>query len=213
MKPEKATLTGQDLREGFRCIAAAMEANREWLCQLDSEMGDGDLGLTMAKGFKAVVASLEAVDPADISMQLETAAETMGETVASTMGTLLSSGFSSAAMACRGKSNLSVADVAAMARGFAAGVARRGKAKAGDKTILDSITPAADALERAAQDPSISASAALKLAAAAAEKGVADSTALQSRHGRAARYLEQSKGRVDGGAVAGSLIFAGFANV
>lgn len=199
-----------DLRGALGKIAALMEQNRERLCRLDSELGDGDLGLTMTKGFKTASAELDAMPTDDMGRQLECVADSLADSVASTMGTLLAAGFFAAAQSCRGKPALNTTEMAAVAQDLAAGIARRGKAKLGDKTILEAIMPAAQALTEAAA-AGATVAAALRAAAAAAERGAVDSAALQSRLGRAARYLERSKGRQDAGAVAGALIFAGLA--
>jgi dihydroxyacetone kinase-like protein len=212
MNAATPAMTGSNLRAAFRAIAALMDQNRERLCQLDGELGDGDLGLTMSQGFRAVAQQLDQVETSDIGRQLDAVAEVLGDTVASTMGTLLAAGFAEAARSCSGKSSLSLPEMATLARSIADGIARRGKAKAGDKTILDALLPAAEALKRA-RDNGASLATGLQLACEAAEQGARESAVLQSRQGRAARYLEKSKGKQDAGAVAGVIIYAGLASV
>lgn len=212
MNHERNAVSAHDLRAAIHAIALLMEQNREWLCQLDGDLGDGDLGLTMSAGFLAVAGGLDKLEVSDVGLQLDAAADIMGDTVASTMGTLLAAGFAEAARSCRGKQALSLPDLGAVAQGIADGVARRGKARPGQKTILDALQPAADALHRAAAEGT-SIAIGLQRARAAAERGARESAALQARHGRAARYLEKSKGKPDPGAVAGSLIYEGLASL
>ena len=212
MNEPTPSMSASEVRTAFRAIATLMDQNRERLCQLDGELGDGDLGLTMSKGFGAVAKQLDNLETADIGRQFEAAAEVLGDTVASTMGTLLAAGFAEAAKFCTGKSSLSLPEMATMAQSMADGIARRGKAKAGDKTILDALLPAAEAL-KCAGDNGASLAQGLQLGCEAAEQGARESAALQSRPGRAARYLERSKGKQDAGAVAGAIIYAGLASV
>lgn len=209
MDAQKKLYTVEDFRAAFQRIAVLMESNKSRLCALDGELGDGDLGLTMSKGFKAVNAALEDTSTPDLGTLLGAVAETLADTVASTMGTLVASGFSKAAESCAGQTSLDVSGMQRFAQSFSEGIMALGKAKAGDKTILDSLIPAAESLRQAGEEGR-SLYDALHLAQDAAEKGFRATAALQAKHGRAARYLDRSVGHEDAGAAVGALIFQGF---
>ena len=195
----------------FKSISAEMDSAKEELIELDGAMGDGDLGLTMSNGFQAVAAECEAQAETDIGKLFMKLGMKMNSTVPSTMGTLISTCLMKAAPAAKGKTEIDLSDLAAMGEGALNGVMERGGAKPGDKTMLDALAPAVEALKQAAAEgKDITAGA--EAAAAAAEKGAEGTKELQSVHGRAAYYREKSVGRQDPGATAMAHIMRGFAN-
>jgi len=208
----QAILNLDDIRVYFRNIAGLMDANRELLCRLDGALGDGDLGVTMAKGFRAIEASVKPESVRDIGDFLSQSALVIEEGAAGTMGTLIGSGLEQAGIACAGRKSLDCEGVARLIRGLADGISARGKARQGDKTILDSLVPAAEALESASREGK-ALDQAVKAASAAAEQGARSTAKMQSRHGRAARYLERSIGPEDSGAVAGALMIMALVKV
>ncbi len=105
------------------------------------------------------------------------------------------------------KAELTTADLAAFFQAFVAGIMERGKARPGEKTIIDALKPAADTLARlSAEDPAQALSAALS----AAENGLESTKNMIAQHGRIAYYKEQSKGLEDPGAAAGVILIKGF---
>ena len=195
----------------FKSISAEMDSAKEELIELDGAMGDGDLGLTMSNGFQAVAAECEAQAETDIGKLFMKLGMKMNSTVPSTMGTLISTCLMKAGPAAKGKTEIALSDLAAMGEGALNGVMERGGAKPGDKTMLDALAPAVEALKQAAAEgKDITAGA--EAAAAAAEKGAEGTKELQSVHGRAAYYREKSVGRQDPGATAMAHIMRGFAN-
>ncbi len=209
MDAQKTIYTAEDFRAAFQRIAVLMESNKSRLCALDGELGDGDLGLTMSKGFKAVNTALEEINSNDLGALLGAVSDTLADTVASTMGTLVAAGFSKAAECCIGQTGLDIAGMQRFAQCFCEGIMTLGKAKVGDKTILDAVVPAVEAL-RQAREEGRGLDNALHSARSAAGKGLRDTAAMQARHGRAARYLDRSVGHEDAGAAVGALIFEGF---
>ncbi|MBW7458055.1 dihydroxyacetone kinase subunit DhaL [Paenibacillus sepulcri] len=207
----KNTLNLEDIRNILREIGKLMDENKEYLCKLDGALGDGDIGLTMSKGFRAVVDNLPSIQEENAGVLLMRSAMVMGETVASTMGTLMATALIRGGKAVQGKTELSVEDLSTLTRAMAEGLMERGKAKVGDKTILDSIFPAVEAIESAQRDGK-SLKEAIGSAYEAAAKGTQATIDMQSRHGRAGRYLERSIGHQDPGATVGSLFFKGFDN-
>ena len=203
-------ITKEELVKIFDSIAAVMEEAKEELIRLDGSMGDGDLGLTMCSGFNAVKEEIRRLDEPDLGKLIMKLGMKMNSTVPSTMGTLVATCFLKAAPKAKGKTELVLADMAEMGKGAVQGVMERGKTKQGEKTMLDALAPAAEALEKASAEGK-SIAAAWEAAAAAAADGVEKTKSMQSVHGRAAYYREQSIGKQDPGATAMMYIIRGIA--
>lgn len=204
------TIRKEELTDIFDAVLRSMEAAKEELIELDGAMGDGDLGLTMCSGFQAVCDEIRVLEEEDIGKLLMKLGMKMNATVPSTMGTLVSTCFVKAAPKAKGKTGITLADLAEMGKGAVAGVMERGKTKLGDKTMLDALAPAVDALE-AASAAGKSLKDAWLDAYAAAKEGVEKTKSMQSVHGRAAYYREKSVGRQDPGATAVMYIIRGIA--
>ncbi|AVG24204.1 dihydroxyacetone kinase subunit DhaL [Pontimonas salivibrio] len=168
------------------------------LRDLDAALGDGDLGITVAAGSRAVIDALdglpETATPTDIA---RTCAATFADANPSTMAALVAGGLLAGSKTWEGKDTISVADAALFVQAAADSIAKRGRSQVGDKTILDAIYPAAEALGDAA-----SVDDALPSAVAAAEKAVQDTKSMQSMRGRASWLQERSIGLQDPGATA-----------
>ena len=137
----------QDIRTIVSGIAAIMAVKKDELISLDGAMGDGDLGLTMEKGFAAArdeaLAAAEP-DPGKLLMKIGMA---IARAAPSTMGTLVGSGFMSGGKAVMGAAALGVGEMATFFEAFTAGVMQRGKSKPGEKTIVDVLLPASRDLD------------------------------------------------------------------
>lgn len=200
----------EELTQILDSIVAVMEGAKEELIELDGAMGDGDLGLTMVNGFTAVAEEIRALDETDMGKIMMKLGMKMNATVPSTMGTLISVCFIKAAPAAKGKTELTLQDMVKMGQGAVAGVMERGKSKPGDKTMLDALHPAVEALG-AATASGDTLSDAWQKAYEAAKDGVEKTKTMQSVHGRAAYYQEKSVGRQDPGATAMMYIVSGIA--
>ena len=181
--------------------------NKDFLVDLDGRMGDGDLGLTMSKAFTAAADELADTEEADIGKIFMKAGMLMAKAAPSTMGTLMATGFMRGGKAITGKSEISGPDLADFFQAFVGGIMERGKAKPGEKTIVDSLKPAADALVDSIAENTATA---LQKALAAAEDGLESTKDMIAQHGRIAYYKEQSKGHEDPGATAGVILIKGF---
>jgi dihydroxyacetone kinase-like protein len=185
-----------------REFARLVHEQRDTLTQLDAAIGDADHGATLDRGMTAVVAALEAQPPDDPAAVLKTVATTLIKTVGGASGPLYGTFFLRAAGALDG------GDGAALARAVRAGlggVAARGKAEAGDKTMLDALIPACDALDEAlAAGKALD--EALGAAAEAAAQGRDATEPLVARKGRASYLGERSIGHVDPGAASATLL-------
>ena len=181
--------------------------NRAYLVELDARMGDGDLGLTMSKAFTAVYDELGDTAETDIGKILMKAGMLMAKAAPSTMGTLMGTGFMRGGKAISGKGEITTADLAEFFQAFVTGIMERGKAKPGEKTIIDSLKPAADTLlELKGEDVG----KALQEALRSSEKGLESTKNMVAQHGRIAYYKEQSRGQEDPGATAGVILMKGF---
>lgn len=204
------TLSGEDIKGILKSIADLMDQNRDWLIELDGAMGDGDLGLTMSTGFRKAAEALQSLDEKDVGKILTRAGMVIAQSAPSTMGTLMATGFMRAGKVVQGKEEIDLKDFAGLVNAFVEGIMARGRAKPGEKTIVDSLYPAARALEQAVRDNN-SLKEGLVAAYEAALKGVEDTKTMISQHGRAAYYQEKSLGKQDPGATVGMLVLKAFA--
>ena len=121
---------------------------KDCLTQLDAAMGDGDLGITMTKGFQAIYDELDKIEFEDMGKIFMKLGMKMNSTVPSTMGTLMSICLTKSAMAVKGINEIELKDAVNMGRAAVKGVIERGKTKVGNKTMLDALHPAVEALSK-----------------------------------------------------------------
>ncbi|MBF4458709.1 MULTISPECIES: dihydroxyacetone kinase subunit DhaL [unclassified Pseudoclavibacter] len=194
------TLDGNWARRWVELSATSMAENRTELIHLDRNIGDGDHGENMDRGFQAALGKLSSLDadatPADV---LKLLATTLISTVGGAAGPLYGTAFLKGAVALKGKPELEPGDVAAFVEAASAGLQQRGKAQPGDKTMVDAWAPAASAASKAAAagDDGV---AVLRAAAFAAVEGAAATEPLVARKGRASYLGERSAGHRDPGA-------------
>ena len=185
-------------------ISDIMAENKDYLVSLDQQNGDGDLGISMASGYKAVKDYVDETDERDLGKLLMKCSAVFNEAAPSSLGTITSFGFMGMAKALKGKEE---ADLVECADALDAGlnkIMEKANSKPGEKTILDALYPAIEALKANAGGDKVTA---LKLAAEAAAQGSENTKNMRSVHGRAAYYAEKSIGTLDGGSVVGKLIF------
>lgn len=202
-------MNNSDLLKFLKEIQDIMCDNRDYLIDLDSIVGDGDLGLTMSDGFTAAYKAVEASGETDAGKFLYKAGKAMSTAVPSTMGTLMASGLMQAGKVLKGKEELETIDIVAMFEAYLEGVANRGKAKVGEKTFLDGLDPAVKALKvaiEAGDDLSVAATKARE----AAESGFEHTSTMIAVHGRAATRGEASRELQDPGAAVAMLIMNAF---
>lgn len=189
-------MTGAELAKLLDASLATLEGNVDELRDLDAELGDGDLGITVGKGCAAVRAKLaELADPSPAGV-LRAAGTAFATANPSTLAALVGGGLLAAANAVADAPELATDDALRVGRAAAQNIATRGKAQPGDKTILDALLPSLDALERAGGDGC----AALAAMIDAARAAVAETAGRQSQRGRASWLGERSIGKPDPGA-------------
>ena len=187
-------------------ISSVMSENREKLIEMDSVVGDGDLGLTMSDGFKAAYGAVENSDETDIGKMLYFAGKAMSTAVPSTMGTLMASGLMNAGKVLKGRENLDNKGLYELFKAYEDGVANRGKAKVGEKTFLDGLHPAVEALS----DSDKPLYDLAKDAYNASKEGYENTSSMLAVHGRAATRGEASRTLKDPGAYVAKLIMEAF---
>ncbi|MDR3138562.1 MAG: dihydroxyacetone kinase subunit L [Treponema sp.] len=195
------------LRGAFAAVSGLMDKNRDYLIELDQQNGDGDLGISMAAGFKAVSEYLNGAEEKDLGKLFMKCGGVFNEAASSSLGTILSMGFMGMARALRGKTEADISELALAMEGGLNNIMEKAKSKPGEKTILDALCPAVEVLKNSA--PGDHCRDAFKAAAQAAAEGAQKTKAMKSVHGRAAYYGDKSIGILDGGSVAGMLIFEG----
>ncbi|MBP7690527.1 MAG: dihydroxyacetone kinase subunit L [Anaerolineales bacterium] len=187
----------------IKAFAAVVEQNKDYLTELDSAIGDADHGANMHRGMQAVVAKLPGVADKDIGTVLKTVGMTLVSTVGGAGGPLYGTLFMQMGATTAGKLELTLADWTAALDAGVAGVVMRGKANPGDKTMVDALTPALQALKLAGDGQL---TAALRQSEQAAERGKLDTIPLIAKKGRASYLGERSAGHQDPGATSSHLL-------
>ncbi len=199
-----AVATGDAVR-WVELSAEVMVAEREHLTKLDSAIGDADHGANMSRGFQAAVEKLLAAPPGEPAAVFKSVGMTLLSKVGGAGGPLYGSFFMKLAEPVGGIEELGPEQWAAALRAGVDGVRARGKADPGDKTMVDALLPAVEALETAVAEGA-SLAAALERSAAAAEQGARATVPLVARKGRASYLGERSAGHQDPGATSSHLL-------
>jgi dihydroxyacetone kinase-like protein len=190
----------------IRESAAVIAENRVELITLDREIGDGDHGENLDRGFSAVLPKLDDLasdaTPADA---LKLVATTLISTVGGAAGPLYGTAYLKAAAAVSGANELDGAAIVALLTAARDGIVLRGKASSGDKTMVDAWTPAVEAATAALQSGADEA-AILDAAAGAAESGAAATEPLVAHKGRASYLGDRAIGHRDPGAQSTALL-------
>ena len=189
----------------MREIDAVMRAERDHLIQLDAAIGDGDHGTNMVRGFEAVVQALDADGGAPPGKLLILAGRTLVSTVGGASGPLWGSALRSGGRVLGDQTTFDGAQLVEVLAAALASIKDLGTAAVGDKTMVDALEPAINAL-RARLIEGAQLDRALEDAAAAAEAGMLSTIPLQARKGRASYLGERSVGHQDPGATSTALI-------
>ena len=186
-----------------RTIAETAIENEKYFGDLDSVVGDGDFGYSLARGFEKLLEGWDDLDRSDPGTFLKKTGLVIASRIGGTSGPLWGTAFLRAGAAAGSVTELTGEQVIAMLRAAIEGIKARGQSDVGDKTLLDALVPLTDRLEARLGD---GAAEALR-AAASATREAADATAgMVARRGRAAYTGERSRGSVDAGATAVAVI-------
>lgn len=188
-----------------RSFTAVIAENKDYLTELDSAIGDADHGINMDRGMQAVLSKLDGIPGGDIGALFKAIGMTLVSTVGGASGPLYGTLYLQLGSAENGKNELTPEDWLAALTAAVQGVQARGKAELGDKTMLDALVPARDALASAlaegAEFPD-----ALRRSAEAAEDGMKATIPLVARKGRASYLGERSADHQDPGATSSALL-------
>jgi phosphoenolpyruvate---glycerone phosphotransferase subunit DhaL len=196
-------VTHAQAQDWIRRFAAAVAENRAELVRLDAAIGDGDHGTNMDRGMKKALERLDGMQGEDIGAMLKTVGMALVSSVGGAAGPLYGTLFLQMGSAAAGREELDLTGWTAALEAGLKGVQTRGKAEPGDKTMVDALQPALEAL-RAASDRAEA--EALRASADAAEEGMKATVPLVARKGRASYLGERSAGHQDPGATSSHLL-------
>lgn len=180
-------------------IAKKIEAEKDFLTQLDNEIGDGDHGINLSRGFKSVEEKLPTFADKDIGAILKGVGTQLVSTVGGASGPLYGTAFMKAGNVCKGKNELTAEEFAAALEAAVNGIKMRGKAVEGEKTMLDALCPALKALKDGLYGGKNLIDA-LQDGVNAAAAGVEYTKTIIATKGRASYLKERSLGHQDPGA-------------
>ncbi len=186
-------------------VATAIKAERDYLTQLDAAIGDADHGMNLDRGFSVVLNKLPTVAGKDIGTILKSVGTTLVSTVGGASGPLYGTAFLRAGMAIGDRQTIRAINLIGASEAALEGIQSRGKSTRGEKTMIDTIAPAIEAL-KAAHFAGADLLSALEQALVAGEAGMQATIAMQATKGRASYLGERSIGHQDPGATSAYLI-------
>jgi dihydroxyacetone kinase-like protein len=201
------TISHEEILAWIRRFAADIEAQRAELVRLDTAIGDGDHGTNMDRGMHKALEKLEAAEGADIGGTLKAVGMALISSVGGAAGPLYGTLFLQMGSTTTGAGTLDVAGWADALEAGVKGVQARGKAEPGDKTMMDALLPALEAL-RSAQAEGADPAQAARRSAAAAEEGMKATIPMEARKGRASYLGPRSIGHQDPGATSAYLLLS-----
>jgi phosphoenolpyruvate---glycerone phosphotransferase subunit DhaL len=200
-------ITRQHILDWLEQSADVLQDKKAHLTDLDSPIGDADHGINMSRGFKKVVEKLPSVADTDIGNILKTSGMALISSVGGASGPLYGTFFMRAGGALQSKEVLDSEDLLQLITAGVEGLVQRGRAQAGEKTMLDALIPALDAM-RERTEAGDNVQAVLEAGVAAAEQGVKDTVPMIAKKGRASYLGERSIGHQDPGATSSYYLLA-----
>jgi dihydroxyacetone kinase len=201
------SITTTEIKDVVRHMSEIIIENETYFCELDSAGGDGDFGMSLSKGFKEILKQIDDIDDENPQRFLRGCAMIISEYCGGASGPIWSSAFSAAASSLKGIDTPQPTDIAAMLEAAIQGIQKRGGAARGEKTLLDALIPASEALEDAVAHGENLRSA-FEKAAQAAAAGAEETKEMVASKGRASYVGERSLGSPDAGAAAIAVIFS-----
>lgn len=196
----------KDVEFVVRTIADTVLLNEAYFSELDGVVGDGDFGYSIARGFEKVLAEWDNIDRSLPGNFLKKVSSLIISAVGGVSGTIWGTAFLRAGMSLGTKETITKEDIVPMFRSAIEGIKKRGNSDLGDKTLLDALIPAVDALEKAINEGKPG-SQALEEAALVARETAEATRPMLAKRGRAAYTGERSIGTLDAGAVAMAVLF------
>ncbi|MGQ9616227.1 MAG: dihydroxyacetone kinase subunit DhaL [Spirochaetota bacterium] len=207
-------ITKENLVGMIRIVSAKIDEQKEYLSRLDTEIGDGDHGFSMANGFRNLNSKLDEFSKLDIGEMLKKCGfeliKTIGGAAGAVFGTLFTGQAAYYTRQISGKHVLSLGDIANMWTEALNQIKVRGQAKQGDKTMVDALEPAVFELKKGAEDQ-LSFSEAFANAARRAKEGAEKTKDMVAKRGRSKNLAERSLGFIDPGAMSTYFIISAIA--
>lgn len=197
-------VTTENVIKTIELMADIIIENEIYFCDLDGVAGDGDFGMSLSKGFKQIKADWETLDKEDIGSFLKSCGLIITEYCGGASGPIWGTAFRTMAVYAKEKTTLDASEVGELLAKAVEGVQKRGGAKLGDKTLLDALIPAAEAVKANADKEFIEA---MKEGAKAAAAGAEKTKEISATKGRASYVGERSLSHPDAGAMAIGIIF------
>ena len=204
------TISPDQMFRAFENICDTVEREKDYLSELDGAIGDGDHGVNMAKCFREVKKKLPEIQGKDFEGIIKAVGMVVLNSVGGAMGALYGTFFLRLAQASAGKTELSLGDLVQIFQAAEKGILEIGKATTGDKTLVDTLSPAVRALEKAADEHG-SLEDALREFESAAKAGMESTKDMIAKMGRASRLGERTRGHQDAGATSCYLILRAMA--
>jgi dihydroxyacetone kinase len=199
------TLSIEQVVDIIRFLAEKIEEQQAYLTQLDSDIGDGDFGASLCGGFRKIRDNIESIDKGSIGAVLKECGMIITDTCGGVTGPIWGSAFREAGRYALNKETLNLLELTEMMEAVTEKIKKQGGAERGDKTLLDALIPAVEAM-RAGVSENVSIDHAIARAAERATVGAENTKKIIAKKGRA-RYLgERTLGYPDPGAVAISLL-------
>src|SRR5918993_2802025 len=201
-----AEISQADIERALRTTCSTVLRNEHYFADLDGLAGDGDFGTSLATGFRQIEKEWDDIPKTDIGALLLKISMIVSKHVGGSSGPIWGTGFMKAAMLTRGKTAITVQDLADMLGSAIEGIQARGGAKLGDKTLLDALIPVHETLKTHAAGGNPDLGAALKAAADEAENAIDATRTLVAHRGRASQVGERSANTPDPGIVSIAVI-------
>ena len=192
-----STISQSQIERAIRTTCATVLRNEHYFADLDGLAGDGDFGTSLATGFRQIEKEWDEIPKTDIGAMLLKISMIVSKHVGGSSGPIWGTGFMKAALLTRGKTEITLDDLAAMLGSAIDGIQARGGAKLGDKTLLDALIPVHERLKVGSDNAAV-----LKEAAAAADRAIDETRTLVAHRGRASQVGERSANTPDPGIVA-----------
>ncbi|GGD44705.1 dihydroxyacetone kinase subunit L [Erythrobacter arachoides] len=206
------TISQAQIARAVDVTADTVIRNEHYFSDLDGLAGDGDFGTSLATGFKVMKRDLPTIDAADIGALLMKLSMIVSKHVGGSSGPIWGTGFMKAAMVAKGKTEVTLEELAQMIGNAVDGIMARGGAQLGDKTLLDAVIPVAERLKAAAATGAADTGALLKDLADIADGAVDSTRSLVARRGRASQVGLRSGDTPDPGIVAVATILTDWTN-
>lgn len=188
------------IKEWLSSVADTYEKNKDYLTQLDSDIGDADHGINMNRGFKLVKEMINNEDKESISDIFKSTGTILIKNIGGSSGPLYGTFFLNAGILSNNKENLSLSDITDIFNKGANAISSLGKSKTGEKTMLDTLFPSLDAMKESINENSEDAELFKNKIMEAAENGMKSTINMLATKGRASYLGERSVGHQDPGA-------------